>query len=615
MARYGGLRGARLQVAIGMVAGLAFFLFGYDQGDLAGLLVVPEFRRQFPQVDTIGNPGSLHVATIQGITVAAWNIGCFISAMLTIFWGDVIGRKKTIFLGTTFLMIGEIIQATSFSYGQFVAGRVIAGFGNGFNTATVPAWQAECTKAHRRGTLLMISAGACIAAGLSFSYWMDFGFSFINNSSAAWRVPIAIQLVFALIVLGLMVVMPESPRWLILSGREDEALNVLSALNDHDRDAVETRQEFLQIKDAVIEMSKGNTSDVASMGDYRHLHRVVLAFILQCFQQMSGINLVTQYLALMFVQQFGYTRWMAMLIAACAGTEFFLASFVAVIGIDRFWGRRSLLMFGASGMSVCMVLITIMTYLHLGNSLIAGTVFIFGYCTFFAIGWQGMAWLYQVEIIPLRIRGPANALSTAANWLFNFVVVLIAPVAFHNIGWKTYIIFAVTNFAAVPVIYFLFPETGYRSLEEVDVIFHAASLGPNPWLNVRKIAANEPLWYGRDGEEPFVYEESEWHKKHVRFSDEIQSSDGTSTTLKDGSASNGSSPTDFVGRDVRTSSEGNADDWKEKDEVMADGDLPRVYGEEACPSPVISRTSRDRASRDRGLRSAGRDTRSAGRGY
>ncbi|KAK1079049.1 hypothetical protein LTR48_008250, partial [Friedmanniomyces endolithicus] len=206
MARYGGLRGARLQVAIGMVAGLAFFLFGYDQGDLAGLLVVPEFRRQFPQVDTIGNPGSLHVATIQGITVAAWNIGCFISAMLTIFWGDVIGRKKTIFLGTTFLMIGEIIQATSFSYGQFVAGRVIAGFGNGFNTATVPAWQAECTKAHRRGTLLMISAGACIAAGLSFSYWMDFGFSFINNSSAAWRVPIAIQLVFALIVLGLMVV-------------------------------------------------------------------------------------------------------------------------------------------------------------------------------------------------------------------------------------------------------------------------------------------------------------------------------------------------------------------------------------------------------------------------
>ena len=406
--------------------------------------MIPTFRAQFPQVDTIGNPDSLHVATIQGITVAAWNIGCFLSAMLTIFWGDLIGRKKTIFVGLIFLMIGEVIQASSYSFGQLIAGRVIAGFGNGFNTATVPAWQAECTKAHRRGTLLMISAGAAIAAGLSFSYWIDFAFAWLNNTSAAWRAPIALQLFFALITLAILAFMPESPRWLILSGREDEALNVLSALNDQDRDAHDTRQEFLQIKDAVIEMAKGGTNDVFSMGDYRHLHRVVLAYGLQLMQQMSGINLVTQYFALMFVQQFAYTRWVAMLIAACAGTEFFLASFVAVIGIDRFWGRRSLMMFGAGGMSICMVVICIMQYLSTNGSLIAGTVFVFAYCTFFAIGWQGMAWLYQVEIIPLRIRGPANALSTSANWLVNFIVVLIAPVALHNIGYRTYIIFAVT---------------------------------------------------------------------------------------------------------------------------------------------------------------------------
>ena len=418
-------------------------LFGYDQGDLAGLLAVPQFRQQFPQVDTIGNPGNVHVATIQGITVAAWNIGCFISAMLTIFWGDVIGRKKTILVGITFLIIGEIIQASSYSFGQLIAGRVIAGFGNGFNTATVPAWQAECTKAHRRGTMLMISAGACIAAGLAFSYWMAFAFAFID-SSAAWRVPIAIQLLGAALTLCILFFMPESPRWLILSGREDEALNVLSALNDADRHSHETRQEVLQIKDAVIEMAAGGTADVFAMGDYRHLHRVILAYILQILQQMSGINLVSQYFALMFIQQFHYTRWVAMLIAARAGTEFFLASFVAVIGIDRFWGRRSLLIFGATGMSISMVVITVMAYLDDRASRIVATVFLFVYCSFFAIGWQGMAWLYQVEIIPLRIRGPANALSTSANWLMNFVVVLIAPVALNNIGYKTYIIFAAT---------------------------------------------------------------------------------------------------------------------------------------------------------------------------
>lgn len=222
--------------------------------------------------------------------------------MLTIFYGDVIGRKKTIFVGLTFLMFGEIIQASSYSFGQLIAGRVIAGFGNGFNTATVPAWQAECTKAHRRGTMLMLSAGACIAAGLSLSYWIAFGLAWAEGTSASWRAPIAIQLIFLLITMAVLFFMPESPRWLILTGREDAALDVLSALNDQDRNGHETRQEFLQIKDAVIEMAKGATGDVFSMGDYRHLHRVILAYVAQVMQQMSGINLVTQYLALMLIQ-------------------------------------------------------------------------------------------------------------------------------------------------------------------------------------------------------------------------------------------------------------------------------------------------------------------------
>ncbi|KAI7221062.1 sugar porter family MFS transporter [Hortaea werneckii] len=594
MAPGGGLSGSKLGTGIGFVAGACFFLFGYDQGDLAGILTIPTFRNQFPEINTIDNPESLHTATIQGITVAAWNIGCFLSSMATIFWGDMVGRKKTIYCGLIFLMIGEIIQASSFSLGQLIAGRVIAGFGNGFNAATVPAWQAECTKAHRRGTMLMLSAGACIAAGISFSYWIDFGFAWADWTSASWRVPIALQLVFVLVTLTVLFFMPESPRWLILTGREDAALDVLSRLNEQERDGHETRQEFLQIKDAVIEMAKGSTGDVFSMTDYRHLHRVVLAFVAQVIQQMSGINLVTQYLALMFIQQFLYIRWHAMLIAACAGSFFFLASFVAVVGIDRFWGRRSLMLFGATGMCICMVLLSIMDYLNVNGSLIAGTVFIFAYLAFFAIGWQGMAWLYQVEIIPLRIRGPANALSTAANWLINFVVVLITPVAFHNIGYRTYIIFAVTNFVALPIVYFFYPETGYRSLEEIDVIFHAASLGPKPWLSVRKIAANEPLWYGKDGEEPFNYEESEWHQRHVRFSDEIKDSDGGSHTLQ----GSGSSYTSPPHKKVEGSS---------TDDTSTDNEKPPYNPElEAAPAPFVSRTSRDRASRDRGIRSAGR---------
>lgn len=608
-----GLRGPALASVIGTVAGLAFFLFGFDQGDLAGMLTMPSFREQFPQADTIGRPDSLEAANLQGITVGIWNLGCFFSAILTIFIGDRLGRRKTMFIGLVFLAIGEIIQAASFSWAQFLVGRAIAGWGNGFNTATVPAWQAECTKAHRRGTLLMVTAGTFIAAGLCFSYWMDFAFAWLEPSSAAWRIPIAIQLIFLLVAALMLLLMPESPRWLILTGREDEAFRVLSALNDLPRDSHEVRQEFLQIKDAVIEMSKGTFGSAFTMGDYRHIHRTTLAFVLQIFQQMTGINLVTQFLALMFVQLYGYSGWVGRLLAACVGTEFLLASAVPVIGIDRFWGRRSLMMFGASGMCICMAILTAMLWLQTTAGDIVSTVFLFAYCTFFAIGWQGMAWLYQVEIVPLRIRGPANALSTSANWLVNYAIVQIAPVAFHNIGYRTYIIFAVFNLAIVPVIYFFYPETGFRSLEEIDVIFYNANHQPKPSLNVVKIAADEPLWYGKEGDEPFLYEDSDWHKKHLRFSDEVKTSEGESTTLRDGDSSPGG-----IANKVSDTSGSSEDDTavlnrQHESEYAADmdasGPWPHAGGfspQDAAPSPAVPRLS---SSRD------GRMTRGAGLGY
>lgn len=332
------------------------------------------------------------------------------------------------------MVVGKIIQASSFSFAQLLVGRFIAGFGNGFNTATVPTWQAECMKSHKRGTMLQISAGACIAAGVAFAYWMDFAFAWVAPDTADWRVPTALQILPGVLAFGLLFALPESPRWLIMQGREEQALSVLADLSDLEPGDDDIRQEFLQIKDAIIEMASGSFSDLFVMGEYRTLHRTILAFVLQIFQQFCGINLFIQYLALMFRTRTDYSPWVSRLLAGCSSTELFLASFVAVIGIDRFWGRRSLTMFGASGMCISLIILAIMGYLDTSNSHIVMAVFVFVYNTFFAIGWQGMSWLWAVELTPLKTRGPANALATSANWLANFIVVLITPIAFNNIG-------------------------------------------------------------------------------------------------------------------------------------------------------------------------------------
>ena len=202
------------------------------------------------------------------------------------------------------------------------------------------------------------------------------------------------------------------------------------------------RSEFQAIKDTVMMMDSASFKDLFTMGKDRHFHRVALAYVNQMFQQISGINLITYYAATIYESNIKMGKLESRALAAANGTEYFLASWVAVFTIEKF-GRRSLMLFGAAGMSFSMVILAITTSFDAQKPGIAAAVFLFIFNTFFAIGWLGMTWLYPAEIVPLRIRAPANALSTSANWAFNFMVVMITPVAFATIHYKTYIIFAV----------------------------------------------------------------------------------------------------------------------------------------------------------------------------
>jgi sugar porter (SP) family MFS transporter len=426
------------------------------------------------------------------------------------------------------MIIGATIMCSSFSLAQFVVARVITGFGNGLNTSTIPTWQSECSKAHRRGMFVMIE-GALITGGICISYWIDFGFYYLEPSTVSWRFPIAFQIFFALIIVAFIMELPESPRWLILKGREDEAIQVLGALSGLPTDDQYVLNEFEAIKDVVLEMEKGSFRDLFTMTEDRHFHRTVLAYVNQMFQQISGINLITYYAATIYQEYVGLSPFLSRLLAACNGTEYFLASWIAVFIIEKI-GRRPLMLFGATGQSLSMIVLAVVNYLasikYQGGegAGIAATLFLFVFNTFFAVGWLGMVsrlilfhsslltwktWLYPAEIVPLRIRAPANALSTSANWLFNFLVVMITPVAFASIGYKTYIIFAVINAAIVPVVYWFYPETAYRSLEEMDTIFHKSK----SIFDTVRVAREEPRRYGKHGELLINYEETEEHRR------------------------------------------------------------------------------------------------------
>lgn len=513
--KFFGLRGNWLNWAVGIIAGCDFLLFGYDQGVMGGILTMHQFLDAFPSINaedmTVSDAVRSQRSTEQGIAVAAYNLGCFVGAVISIFISNPLGRKRMIILGTAIMVVGAALQASATTIPHLIIGRVVTGIGNGGNTSTVPTWQSETSRAHKRGKLVMIE-GALITCGIMLSYWIDLGFSFIE-SSVSWRFPLAFQIVFCLFILCFIWGLPESPRWLILKNRDEEAREVLAALSDLPLDHKEVHNEYLAIKDTVIEMSKGTFGDLFKMTKDREFHRSLLAYVNQMFQQISGINLITYYAPVIY-GSLGMNSFMARLLAALNGTEYFIASWPAVFLVERV-GRRKLMLFGAFGQAATMAILAGTTSPGASEgSRVAAIVFLFVFNTFFAIGWLGMTWLYPAEIVPLRIRAPANALSTSANWIFNFLVVIITPVAFNNIGYQTYIIFAVINAFMVPSVYFFYPETAYRSLEEMDSIFHKCQ-GGRGYFDVVRIAEEEPRRYGKNGELLIAYEETDERKAHL----------------------------------------------------------------------------------------------------
>lgn len=509
MKKFYGLTGLKLNIAIAIVAGTDFALFGYDQGVMGGLLTLKSFLQFFPEVDTESPPhgwSKSKTSNVQGITVGGYTLGCFFGACATIWLGNLLGRKRTIMAGSSIMIIGAAIQCASYSLGQLIAARLITGFGNGMNTSTVPTWQSETSKSHRRGQMVMIE-GSLIVFGVMISYWIDLGFSFLDPNPVAWRFPIAFQIALALFIVCVIPGLPESPRWLVFKGREDEALEVLSALNDLPPDDTKVQDEFQAVKDTVFEMAKGSFSDVLKRNRNRNLHRTILGYVNQMFQQISGINIITYYAATIFKNNIGLSGFTSRLLAALNGTEYFIASWIAIFTIEKV-GRRKMMLVGAAGQAASMAILAGTTSRQTKTLGIVAAVFLFVFNSFFAFGWLGMTWLYPAEITPLDIRAPANAISTTANWIFNFMVVMVTPPAFANIKYKTYIVFAVINAFMVPSVYFFFPETAYRSLEEMDEIFHKVS-GFRGAFDVVKVAREHPHRYGKNGELLIAWDETE----------------------------------------------------------------------------------------------------------
>ncbi|KAG9127799.1 hypothetical protein FRC07_008991, partial [Ceratobasidium sp. 392] len=474
---------------IAVFASLGGLLYGYNQGVFSSVLGMYSFdQRMKSAVSDAGTKGWL---------VAILELGAWFGVLCTGQLADKLGRKRTILLAVVVFIIGVIVQTAAFKPSSIFGGRFVTGLGVGSLSMAVPLYNAELAPPEVRGSLVAMQQMS-IVTGIMVSFWIDYGTNYIGGtgetqSEAAWRIPLALQLVPALILGVGVIFMPYSPRWLVAQGRDAEAIKVLSMTRGLPEESELIQIEYLEIKAEVLfesELEKdGTTASKIKLGigkytslitNRNYLIRVGVGSLTMFFQQWTGINAVLYYAPSIF-QALGLSgNTISLLATGVVGITMFVATIPAVIYIDQI-GRKPVLVSGALIMGICHLIIAIL-YARFNDSWpshpAAGwvaCVLVWIFAAAFGYSWGPAAWVLVAEIFPISVRGPGMSVAASSNWMNNFIVGQVTPSMMEHITYGTFIFFGLFSLMGGAFIYLFVPETKGLTLEEMDLAFGDSS--------------------------------------------------------------------------------------------------------------------------------------------
>ncbi|KAK3675836.1 hypothetical protein LTR78_004477 [Recurvomyces mirabilis] len=463
------------------VAYMGSLLFGFDTGVMGSVLALNAFKDDFGLPPGKTGFASERNAEVSSNVVSLLTAGCFFGAIASSFINEKIGRRPTLMAFCVVFLIGAAIQvAAHHAIGQIYAGRVIAGLGVGGMSSVVTVYVSENAPARQRGRIAGLFQ-EFLVIGSTFAYWLDYGVSLhIKPSTLQWRVPVGVQLIPGGLMLIGLCFLKESPRWLTKMGRHQKAAESLAWSRCAKIDDPELLEELAEIRASIDEemnSTEGVTWKECLQPGSRK--RFFLAFCIMFWQQFSGTNSIGYYAPQIF-QTVGISSTNSSLFATGVyGTVKVVATAVfLLVGIDQL-GRKRALLGGAAWMSMCMFIIAAVLSTHppdvknphVSKASIGMVVMIYLYVIGYSASWGPTPWVFVSEIFPTRLRAYGVGLAAATQWLFNFVITKITPIAVSTIGWKTFLMFGIFCLAMGIFVWFFVPETKRLSLEEIDVLF------------------------------------------------------------------------------------------------------------------------------------------------
>jgi len=448
-------------VGLTLVATLGGLLFGYDTAVISGA----EKSIQAFLIDSQGLSTFIH-----GATTSSALIGCIIGGALSGLFASRFGRKKSLMIAAFLFFVSALgsgyPEFLFFPKGEasisllmmFNFYRIIGGIGVGMASAISPMYIGEIAPANIRGRLVSLNQFAIIF-GMLVVYFVNWGIAngetldWIN--SIGWRWMFLSEAIPAGLFGLLLFLVPETPRFLSLSNRNEEALIILTKINGKDK----AREILNDIKNTI----EHHSGKLFSYGKVV----IIIGILLSVFQQFVGINVALYYAPRIF-ESMGAAKDASMLQTVVMGLVNVAFTVLAIATVDK-WGRKPLLIVGSIGMAVGMIAISALSFLNIIG--IGTLIFIIVYTASFMMSWGPICWVLISEIFPNKIRGRAVAIAVAAQWTANYFISSTYPAMMEFSGGMTYAFYGLMSILSAIFVWKMVPETKGKTLEEMESLW------------------------------------------------------------------------------------------------------------------------------------------------
>ena len=433
---------------VSSIAAIGGLLFGYDTAVIAGAIGSIETKFNLSPVLTGWAASS-----------AIW--GCILGAMSAGYVSDTFGRKKILIATALLFALSAIGSAIPQNLNQFVIARFVGGVGVGAASMLSPMYISEIAPADKRGMLVTLYQLA-IVIGINLIYFVNLLIAGSGsdqwNIDYGWRYMLGSEIFPAMLFLFTLFCVPESPRWLASKGKNAEAMDVLKKVNGN----AGASAVMAEIKETLKE-EKGTISELFAPGLRTAM---VIGMFLALFSQITGINAIIYYAPEIF-KSVGFGTDSALMQTVIIGLINTLFTFVALRFIDR-TGRRKLLLWGISGMAICLFGIGIVFHFQLSSGPLL-LIFILGFIASFASSLGPIPWVLISEIFPTKTRGTAMSFAILSLWIGVVLVTQLTPVLLKGAGGAiTFWIFGGNTILLLVFTLKMIPETKGKTLEEIE---------------------------------------------------------------------------------------------------------------------------------------------------